>query len=436
MINHQMKLLSGLIWLAFFVSCKGDPKELEWEWPDPSTQDKIPVAEKPRILWIDASANFRFLANNRENVGNYLDLAKSSGFTEIVLDVRPGNGDVLFNSSLVQQVKKMGDTERTDTWDYLGVFIEEAHNRELKVNASICALVGGTERDGGLLFREPEKGDWATTMYYPSGLMSIMNDANSHTKFFNPVHSDVQQYILDIVAELALAYPALDGIVYDYGRFTSINSDFSELTKQKFEEYIGQTVTGFPSDIFTWNGNTVVPGQHYKKWLEFRAKVIYDLFEKTKARIANVNPNIRFGTYTGCWYSSYYEVGVNWASQRYDASKYYNWATPGYKDYGYAALLDFYMTGAYGETLYGTDSEWTVQGGILKAQQVVMNDVRVIGGLYGLNYYQKPGDCEEAVYIALTNGDGLMFFDMIYLIMYNQWDDVRKGIDRALASEN
>lgn len=436
-MTNKSLIVFSLCSLFLFVSCKDEPKALEWEWPDSPSLTKIPVAQKPKILWIDASANFKYLANNKENVSKYLDLAKSSGFTEIVLDVRPGCGDVLYQSSIVQQIKKLGEVERTDTWDYLGTFINEAHKRGLKINASLCAMLGGTVRDGGVMYREPEKAAWATTMYYPSGLKSIMDDANSYAKFFNLVNPEVQNYILSIVAELATNYPTLDGIVYDYGRFTSINSDFSELTRKEFEKYIGQTVASFPSDIFTWNEETVVPGKYYKKWLEFRASAVYSLFEKTKAEIKGINPNIKFGTYTGCWYSSYYELGVNWASKKYDASKYYpTWASPDYKNYGYAALLDFYMTGAYGEALYGANTEWSVEGGIIKAQQVVMGDVRVIGSLYGLNFYNKPKDCEDAVYITLTTGDGLMFFDMIYLIMYDQWTNVKNGIDRALATDN
>ena len=34
-----------------------------------------------------------------------------------------------------------------------------------------------------------------------------------------------------------------------------------------------------------------------------------------------------FGTYTGAWYPSYYEVGVNFASNQYDPSKDFDWAT-------------------------------------------------------------------------------------------------------------
>ena len=35
--------------------------------------------------------------------------------------------------------------------------------------------------------------------------------------------------------------------------------------------------------------------------------------------------------YTGAWYPTYFEVGVNWASRNYDVSKDFSWATPDYK---------------------------------------------------------------------------------------------------------
>lgn len=432
------KLLFPILVLLLLVGCTDDAKEFEWEWPDALELEKIPIAEKPKVLWIDAAANFKYLANDQEGIKKYLDLAKENGFTEVVVDVRPGCGDVLYKSDIVQEVKKLGDVERTATWDYLGVFIEEAHKRGLKITASAGAVMGGTIYDGGLLFRDADKKSWATMLYKQSGdIINIMDDASQDHKAFNIVNSEVQDYVISIMTEIVTKYPDLDGISYDYARFISIESDFSDLTKKLFEKYIGETLENFPKDIFTWGGDgNPSGGKYYKKWLEFRAKIIYDLFDRTRKTIKTINPNIQFGSYTGAWYSTYYDVAANWASQKYDPSKYYQWASPEYKNYGYAGLLDFYMTGAYGETLYGPTSEWTVEGGILTAQRVVMGDVRVIGGLYGLNFEGKPEDCEEAVYIALTVGDGLMFFDMIYLILYDQWGDVKKGIERALATDN
>lgn len=68
---------------------------------------------------------------------------------------------------------------------------------------------------------------------------------------------------------------------------------------------------------------------------------------KIREEVKAVNPKISFGTYTGAWYPSYYEVGVNFASREYDPSQEFDWATPQYKNYGYAELLDLYATGNY-----------------------------------------------------------------------------------------
>lgn len=434
-----MKNLFFIVGFLIFllVSCTTSHNTLNEDdipWKPPTTQ-AIPVSKKPKILWIDASANFKYLANSKENIIANLVKAKSAGFTNVIVDVRPTCGDVLFKSNIVAEIKKLGDIERTATWDYLAVFIEEGHKRNLKIHANLNTMVGGNMRDGGVVYRNATKAAWLTQMYYPTGTISIKDDNKSHAKFFNPANPEAQNYVLSIFKELAQNYPALDGIILDRARFNSIESDFSELTKKEFEKYIGQTIANFPADIFTWSGDKVVPAKHYKKWLEFRAKTIYDFFEKAKNAVKSANKNIQFGAYTGSWYSTYYNEGVNWASKKYDASKYYNWATPEYKNFGYAALLDIYMAGAYGKTLYGSTNEWTVEGAILNAKKVTLGDVPFCGSLYGLNFENKPQDAEEAVYIALTTSDGLMFFDMIYLIMYDQWNAVKKGIDRALATD-
>lgn len=432
------KTIAGLFSIITLFSCSNDKYPDLWNLSDDDEKNEvvIPMAEKRRVVWIDAAANFKYFANSKENIALYLTKAKDAGFTEIVVDVRPTSGDVLFKSAIVDEVKKIGDVTRTETWDYLACFIEESKKLGLKVNASINTFVGGNIDNGGVVYREPKKAEWLSMMNYPNplGMSSIFNNPGAHAKFFNPVLPDAQNYVLSIIAELATKYTQLDGIVLDRARFNSIESDFSAYTKEAFEKYSGQKIAKYPDDIFSYNGDKIVEGAYYKKWLEFRAKTIYDFFAKAKDVVKSKNANMNFSTYTGSWYSMYYQEGVNWASSKYDPSKKYSWATPEYKNFGYAGLLDFYMTGAYGKTLTGP-GEWTVEGGILNAKAVTMGDVPVLGGLYGLNFSGKPQDAEEATFIAMTKGDGLMFFDIIYLIMYDQWKDVKKGIDRALATE-
>ena len=41
---------------------------------------------------------------------------------------------------------------------------------------------------------------------------------------------------------------------------------------------------------------------YFKKWLEFRAKVIHDFIVKAREKVKSVNNNIKFGVYVGAWY--------------------------------------------------------------------------------------------------------------------------------------
>lgn len=66
------------------------------------TTTAAPVVEpegpttNPMYIWVDAAANFPDFANSKENIRRDLTLAKETGFTDVVVDVRPTNGDVLF----------------------------------------------------------------------------------------------------------------------------------------------------------------------------------------------------------------------------------------------------------------------------------------------------------------------------------------------------
>ena len=58
----------------------------------------------PMYIWVDAAANFPDFANSKDNIRRDLTLAKETGFTDVVVDVRPTNGDVLFESDNCDQV--------------------------------------------------------------------------------------------------------------------------------------------------------------------------------------------------------------------------------------------------------------------------------------------------------------------------------------------
>jgi len=457
----KRKAVSKICYILFLIclpvlfavtsyGCK-DETELKWEWDDTTT------VEKPRFIWIDAAANFPDFANNKDNILRDLTLAKNAGFTDIVVDVRPTTGDVLFTTDVVDQVTWLGawlpsgytKIERTETWDYLQAFIDAGHSIGLKVHAGFNTFVGGNVTSlgsEGVLFRDADKRGWATQLLTESGVVNTLDQGGSGAKFFNPVNEEVQNYLCDLLENLA-AYQDLDGIILDRGRFDELNSDFSPYSEAKFEEYLGYSIQSFPADVMaagTVTGSlpsTLPP--YFKLWLEFRARTIHNFMEKARTRVKAVNTDISFGVYVGGWYASYYGVGVNWASPDYNTSNDYSqWATLKYKDYGYADLLDVILIGAYASPtrVYGT-SEWTIQGFCIKAMEKMKGDTKVVGGPdVGNGDWATSSDnvvnqaITQSVDAAINSCDGYFLFDMIHLKKKNQWQYVKTGIDDYLES--
>ncbi len=434
------------------TSCGDDKKDRPWEW-----DDEEEVSEKPRFIWIDAAANFPDFANSKDNIRRDLTLAKNAGFTDIVVDIRPTSGDVLFKTTKVDQVDWLGawlpggytKINRTATWDYLQAFIDIGHELGLKVYAGFNTFTGGTRSSlgtNGMLYRDATKKDWATQLLTSSGIVSTLDDMSIGSRFFNPVNENVQEFLLGLLDDLA-SYKNLDGIILDRGRFDDINSDFSNYTRQKFENYLGYKIQNFPGDVMnaditTANLPSTLP-TYFKQWLEFRAKTIHDFMEKARNRVKAKNPNINFGVYVGAWYSSYYGVGVNWASPDYDvAGNYSKWASSKYKNYGYADHMDIMLIGAYASptSIYGT-SEWTVQGFCINAKNKIKGDAVVIGGpdigngAWAISSESVVNQAiTQSVDAVINNSDGYFLFDMIHLKQKNQWQYVKTGIDKYLES--
>ena len=106
----------GGIAACLCMACGGNDSKDYWgdtSGGEDEEPTENPNASKPRYIWIDAAANFPDFANSKENIARDLALAKDAGFTDIVVDVRPTTGDVLFKTNLVDQVKFMPGSEAT-----------------------------------------------------------------------------------------------------------------------------------------------------------------------------------------------------------------------------------------------------------------------------------------------------------------------------------
>jgi len=256
----------------------------------------------------------------------------------------------------------------------------------------------------------------------------------SSSVFVNPIREDVREYELSIIEEIITNYD-IDGIVLDRARYANEHADFSDFSREKFEEYIGEPVANWPEDIYeielTGSEQEIVPGPLYQDWVEFRAHNIQSYFKEAESLIHSHNEDLMFTTYVGSWYPLYYNEGVNWASQTHHPE--YDWASEDYHKTGYAEYLDFLMTGNYyyDVTIEESDAKqlpywYSVEGSAQLAMDVVNYATPLYGSLYLYQYEGDPEQFRKAIRAVEDNTHGIMLFDLVYLEQYDWWSIIEE----------
>ena len=416
--------------------------------------------EKPttKIMWIDATANIQRF-NNKDTIDFYLTKLKDLGFTDVVVDMRPISGHVLYDSEFAPKLRKWKGDTIIYTFDYLGYYLEKGHSLGLNIQTSLNTFVAGHNFfDTGVIYEEG-KSDWATKVYRIDGnIVPIKEEKQKYSVMVNPINQEFQTYIINILKEITRKYPKLDGMILDRVRYDGFTADFSELSRQKFEESLGIKLNKFPGDIYEWRkdaqGNDYPhKGEYYLQWLQWRSQNIHDFMAKAREAVKSVNPEISFGTYTGAWYPSYFEVGVNFASNHYDPSKEFDWATPEYKNTGYAELMDLFVVGNYYTTITKEDymkqnpqiknetdlqaqsSIWYCVEGSCENLKRIMGDNEFLGGILADQFYENHEGLTESIKMNLKESNGLMIFDIVHIINKNMWDAIEKGMREAKVIE-
>lgn len=398
---------------------------------------------KPKMLWFDATANFKRLGSY-EGIVRVLDKCVDVGVTDIIVDVKPISGEVLYDSKYAPKMRTWDDYTRPDTFDFVNTLINEARKRGLKIHIALNVFCEGHNYyDRGVVYwKHPE---WATIVYTKDGFIPITQQKHKYSAMVNPALEQVREYELNIIQEVVKNFD-VDGIVLDRVRYDGIYADFSDSSREKFEMWLGKKIK-FPDDIFRIEGDSIIKGRYFKEWVKWRAFVIKDFFKRAREIVKRAKPNILFGDYAGSWYLSYYELGVNWASEKFKPE--FEWATDDYNDTGYAELLDFLCSGLYFYEVTKDEVEakdkidasrltepgmkptkqiwYSVEGSAELVKKVTMGVVPVYGSLYVEQYKGEPGRFKKAIEVALDKTDGVMIFDLVH-IENNQWWDILKEV--------
>ena len=410
-------------------------------------------------MWFDCEANYRTLSEP-DSIRYYLTKCRDLGFGNVVVDMKSIMGEVLYDSDIAPYMGDWEGVERPRDYDMFGYFLEYGHEMGLKVFGSLNVFAGGHNFfDRGIIYGD--KAHWQSICYHNGELVPISSIKTNYNGMMNPSIPEMQQYQIDILKEFVTRYPDMDGLIFDRVRYDGITADFSELSKKQFEEYAGVIVENYPEDILSWydeDGNLRpdwVPGKYGKKWVEWRASVIHDFVEKAHKALKEINPDLIIGDYTGAWYPTYWQLGVNWASKDYDpyqVPQYQAWATEDYCKTGYAELLDVYMTGLYYTLITkedvdkatgvvgqrneaGMDNSLTycycVEGGAEIAKEITKGVVPVIGSIYVEQYLGDFTPFGPAVTQALKSTDGVMIFYIVHLNKHKLWDELEEAMKHA-----
>lgn len=413
-----------------------------------------------RILWLDATANLSRTAT-RDGVRRIFDKARESGFTTIVVDVKPTSGEVLYPSRVAPRLRHWKDgLELPESYDLLGTAVEVAEGVGLELFAGLNVFVEGCVQDGrlrGAILADSRRAAWRVVEYHP------MQDP---WVFVNPALPEVQAYELGIIEEVVRAYPVA-AVVLDRARFPGIYADFSHCTRQMLEQRVGGRVCRWPEDVYrytagptngairTSSGNWILPGPFFGPWLELRASTIRQFVASVRERIRACRSGALLGIYAGSWYPTYYELGVNWANPALPGSLQYleesvrSLLPEGYARTGYHDLLDFFISGNYyprvrvedvATTQLGTNAleaaqtlapVWwaSVEGAARLVHEVTGRLRPVYGGLYMEQYRGCPDKAKLAVRACLDGSDGVMVFDTSHVERFGWWGLMKEALD-------
>lgn len=400
--------------------------------------------EKPHFLWIDASANFNSYANDADSIARDCARIAQMGFTDIVVDVRPTCGDVLFRSTVAPELKyvpawfggEIGLKERTASFDYLQTFIDSGHKAGLRVHAGVNMMVGGWRMGSrfvtGMVYDHPERKDWCAVDLLEDG--TLVNQADNFAVrggcFLDPANPQVQDFLLRMLGELA-SYEELDGIVMDRCRYDdyALDAGYTEAGYKAFSEFLGHEPERWP--VFTEPGNIFLdkePDALEVQWLTFRCQVIHDFVARCAETVHAKRADLPLGIYVGAWFSEYYRSGVNWTSPSYPIAQEestYRWATPAYQATGLAPLVDFMLLGTYcaSDNLYGSE-EKTIQGFARLGRKRLCGDVPFyagpdLGNEPGFRDGDKGPLLREIIQVLDEEADGSFFFDLCHIRAFN-----------------
>ena len=406
------------------------------------------MMEKIYEVWIEIQANKKRILDKalfRET----MEQCQKAGMTGIILSVKDTSGFVLYESSLADHYSVFDPDFAADT-DYVKQCFDIIRSLGMKCYAAFDVFAEGNKKHRHPRMKGFKEG-WECEVYGldASGNPVIRKSTDEREIetvgsiddfgeiFVNPGNEEVRSYELSLLKEFAEKYRP-DGIVLDRVRYVGLSTDFSEGTRKAWEAYAGVTDERWPEDIYTIeedeNGRREVPGKYFGSFFEYRASVVKSFIKSVRKMIDATCPDVEFYDYTGSWYPLYYQVGANWASEKYESTEF-PWCDSGkLAKTGYAELTDRLLSGFYYSDIWMSEAMakkkpaywYSVEGSYEIASKVTNQKEGLVGSLFIEQYKEEPERLQEAMSVCFAKTSGCMIFDLSYIADYDWWDYMKK----------
>src|SRR3972149_5674605 len=117
--------------------------------------------------------------------------------------------------------------------------------------------------------------------------------------YANPAHPEVQLYELAVLWEIVSQY-AVDGIVLDRARYADLTTDFSDLSRARFEAVLGRPMANWPEEIVQVSSDGILqPEALFASWVAWRASVIRGFVRAAERVVHQVRPEIPLAMHVG-----------------------------------------------------------------------------------------------------------------------------------------
>lgn len=233
------------------------------------------------------SNEFRGMWVNAWNAG----LQNASQVTTLVNQLRAGN----FNA-VIPQVRRRGDAfynshfepHATGTtpadFDALGDLIAKAHNTNAGPYLEVHAWLVTYHIKQGIAM--PPQPDHPLNLH-PDWLLLDVNGTNfiGNEYTFDPGHPEVQRHTFNVAMDIVTNYN-VDGINFDYIRYSDIDEGYNPVTVARFNQRFGRTGQPIPTDPL---------------WKQFRRDQITGLLRKIYLNVIAVKPHVKVSADTITW---------------------------------------------------------------------------------------------------------------------------------------